>query len=151
MQTTLPLRITLTKPSTGVDFGVQNGSGTTYTITNKQHSTGADLSFTFEIIVKGDSANDALPKLSGPYVQGPVGGKFTYINIGPYAGQHDGIWSGRMKIPLTGITWDMVNELVANPNLILATSVPGSKPDGSPAYATVKPFAGWVLNSKVTE
>ncbi|MFP9098883.1 DUF5990 family protein [Flavobacterium sp. RHBU_24] len=145
MQTALPLRITLTNPSAGVDFGVQNGSGHTYTITGKQRSTGADLSFAFEITVKGDPAKDALPKLSGPYVQGPSGGKFTYINIGPYAGQHDGIWSGRMKIPLTGITWDMVDKLAANPNLTLATTVPGSKPDGSPAYATVKPFEGWKI------
>lgn len=130
METTIQLRIILTKPTPDTYFGLQNGSGHTFTITEKQLSEGADLSFTFEVKIKGDPAKDVLPKLSGPYVQGPAGGKFTYINIGTYAGEANSPWAGRMKIPLSGFTWDMADTLLADAKRVLTTTVPGTK-DGS--------------------
>lgn len=143
MEATILLRITITKPNTDTDFGLQKGSGNAYEIIAKQHSVGEDVSFNFEIKITGDRDKDTLPKLSGPFVQGPAGGKFVYVNIGTYAGQLNSIWAGRMKVPLTNVTWNMADALLANPKLILATTVPGTKPNGSPNYATVKPFEGW--------
>ncbi len=86
-----------------------------------------------------------MPKLSGSFVQGPTNGKFIYIGIGTHAGQIGTPWSRRLKVPLTGITWKDVDQLFADPNLIMQTCVPGTGEDGGPNCATVKPFDGWKI------
>lgn len=145
MESEITLRIILLKPTPGVVFGLQKGSGTNYETIQKQNSDSKDLSFSFEIKVKGDRSEDQLPKFSGPFVQGPTDGKFIYIDIGIYAGQTGTPWSRRLKIPLTGITWKMIDQIVADPKLILECRVPGTGKDGSPNCATVKPFDGWQI------
>jgi hypothetical protein len=147
MEITIKLQITLQEPTAGVDFGLQKGSGNNYDVVSKQRSEGNDLLFQFEIVIKGDRDKDALPKLSGPFVQGPAGGKFIYINIGTSAGQMDSVWSRRLKIPLSNITWAVADELLANPAAFLTTHVPGTGKDGSPNCATVKPFKGWAVSA----
>lgn len=122
------LRIILEKPPAGVDFGLQQGRGSNYETVQKQRSTGGDLTFQFDVGVK------AGPDFTGPFVQGPKGERFIYIDIGTCAGQTDTPWSRRLKIPLRGIT-----ETAG----VLETRVPGTGRDGGPACATVKPFAGW--------
>lgn len=102
--------------------------------------------FVFEAKVKGDRGKD--PSLTGPYVQGPAGGKFVYIDIGTYAGQTGTHWARRLKIPLTGIKWNTVDKLQANAALVLQTAVPGIGKDGGPNCATVKPFDGWAVKEK---
>jgi hypothetical protein len=143
MESELPLQIILLKPPADVVFGLQKGSGSIYETVQKQQSTSKDLSFQFSITIKGDQKKDALPKFSGPYVHGPAGGKFIYIDIGQAAGQHGTEWSRRLKIPLTGITWEIIDHLTSNPESILITRVPGTGKDGGPNCATVKPFEGW--------
>jgi len=142
MESEVTLQIILIKPTPGVVFGLQKGSGSNYETVQKQIPTSNDLTFTFSIKVKGDKLKDKLPKLSGSFVQGSAD-KFVYIDIGTCAGQPDTIWSRRLKIPLTGITWRDIDSLPAN--LMLQTSVPGTGRDGGPNCATVKPFAGWHL------
>jgi hypothetical protein len=44
---------------------------------------------------------------------------------------------------LTGITWDIIDQVTADPKMILETTVPGTGKDGGPNCATVKPFDGW--------
>ncbi|MCB0645490.1 MAG: hypothetical protein KDC49_02435 [Saprospiraceae bacterium] len=139
----IKFEILLINPPAGVLFGLQKGSGNAVESLQKQMSGTGDLSFTFEAIVKGDSAADALPKLSGAFVQGPAGGKFVYIGIGTYAGQWDSIWSRRLKVPLTGITWEDID--ATSKGAFLRTKVPGTGKDGGPNCATVKPFEGWKL------
>jgi hypothetical protein len=68
--------------------------------------------------------------------------RFIYIDIGTAAGQAD-IWSRRLKIPLTGITWSVIDQVNASSKAVLETHVPGTGKDGSPNCATVKPFDGW--------
>lgn len=147
METTIQFKVTLLLPTAGVDFGLQKGSGNNYEVLSKQRSDGNNLLFQFGVIVKGDRAKDAMPKLSGPFVQGPAGGKFIYINIGTSAGQTNSEWARRLKIPLRGITWAMVDNLLVNPDAFLSTNVPGTGKDGSPNCATVKPFDGWTLSA----
>ena len=137
----LSLSIILTKPTAGVLFGLQEGSGNPYNTIHKQLSTGDDLQFHFTVMVKGDAQKDAEPKWSGPYVQGPSGSKFVYIDIGTYAGQHNTHWARRLKIPLTGISWQLLQSL--KPSQQLEAIVPGVGKDGGPNCATVKPFDGW--------
>jgi len=80
-------------------------------------------------------------------VQGPTNGRFIYIGIGTLAGQLGSIWSRRLKIPLQGITWEMIEQLLDDSNSILETRVPGTGKDGTPNCATVKPFDGWYVTS----
>ena|SRR5205809_1551522 len=142
-KTEIELLILLTKPTTGVDFGLQKGSGNVYQTVQKQRADSGDLSFQFTIEVKGDKQKDALPKFSGPFVQGPTGNKFIYIDIGMCAGQTDSIWSRRLKVPLAGITWNDIDKLNSKSDIILETRIPGTGRDGGPNCATVKPFEGW--------
>jgi len=141
MESEITLQIILIKPTPKCVFGLQKGSGNNYETVQKQIPTSDDLTFTFTIKVKGDKLKDKLPKLSGSFVQGSGDNKFVYIDIGTYAGQSDTIWSRRLKIPLTGITWSDIDSLQGNS--MLQTTVPGTGKDGGPNCATVKPFAGW--------
>jgi len=139
MEHEVKLRIILEKPTTGVDFGLQKGRGNDYETIQTQRSTGQDLQF--EFTVRAKDAKD-LPNFLGPFAQGPAGERFVYIDIGTYAGQTGTVWSRRLKIPLRGITWKMI-EAVVDGGWVLETRVAGSGKDGSPSCATPKPFDGW--------
>ena len=145
MESEVIFQIVLLKPTPGVDFGLQKGSGSNYETVQKQRSDSKDLSFNFTIKIKGDKAKDKSPRLAGSFVQGPTNGKFVYIDIGTYAGQTGTPWARRLKVPLAGITWKDIDQLIANPKLIMETSVPGTGKDGGPNCATVKPFNGWKI------
>ena len=146
MEHKLPLRIVLEKPPRDVDFGLQNGRGSNYETIQKQRFKGEDLSFEFNVRVKG-GPKDPAPNFLGPSVQGPPTERFIYIDIGTYAGQTDTGWSRRLKVPLRGITWDMIDRVSADEESLLETRVPGTGKDGGPTCATVKPFPGWKLIS----
>lgn len=141
----LTLRIILEQPTAGADFGLQSGHGNAYEIVQKQRSNGKDLSFELTIPVKPGS-KDSLPHFSGPFVQGPAGDKFFYINIGTYAGQTDTPWSRRLKVSLTNITWDLIKS-----GRVLVANIPGTDKDGGPSCASewrkrVGPDWGWRLD-----
>jgi hypothetical protein len=138
----ISLHIVLQKPPTGVDFGLQKGSGSKYETVQIQRSVGEDLHFYFTIGIKGERIKDIQPKFRSPFVQGSPPDNFIYIDIGTYAGQVS-LWGRRLKIPLSGITWEVIDKIQLEPQLILETHVPGTAKDGSPSCATVKPFDGW--------
>ncbi|MGI8734979.1 MAG: DUF5990 family protein [Pyrinomonadaceae bacterium] len=143
MEHELTLRIVLEKPPAGVDFGLQKGKGNSYDTIQTQRSEGKDLHFEFPVRSKA-TGKDSIPNFLGSFVQGPTGERFVYIDIGTYAGQTETCWSRRLKVPLRGITWEMINE-AAEGKSILETRVLGTGRDGSPTCATVKPFPGWKL------
>jgi hypothetical protein len=138
----ISLRLVLERPTGGVDFGLQCGQGSSYEVTQKQRSDGHDLQFEFNVTVK--SGKDGAPDFRGPFVQGAAGGRFFYINIGTYAGQKNTPWSRRLKVPLSGITWDAINSAA-----VLVANVPGTGKNGpSCAYEwrrRVSPSWGWQL------
>ena len=146
MEFEITLQIILVKPTEGVVFGLQKGAGSNYETIQKQIATTEDMTFTFEIKVKGDKSKDELPKFSGSFVQGPSTSRFIYIDIGTSAGQVNSKWSRRLKIPLSGITWEDIDTLSSNS--ILQTSVSGTGKDGGPNCATVKPFEGWHVRQR---
>jgi hypothetical protein len=121
---------------------LQKGRGSGYETIQTQRSEAQDLHFEFTVGVR-DSPKDGLPDFLGPFVQGPAGDRFVYIDIGTYAGQTDTGWSRRLKIPLRGITWEMVAQAESS-GAALETRVPGTGRDGGPNCATVKPFGGWM-------
>jgi hypothetical protein len=126
--TEVTLRIVLEQPTAGVDFGLQKGHGSAYEIVGKQRSKGGDLEFEFTVTAK--TGKDHLPNFTGPFVQGPAGERFVYINIGTYAGQTNTPWSRRLKIPLSGISWDMLRS-----EKVLVAHIPGTGKDGGPSCA----------------
>jgi hypothetical protein len=146
MQTTLLLRITMLAPPAGVDYGIQEGSGSAYSTIARQRGTGQDLVFDFQI--RTGENKDGQPRLLGPVVQGPSGARFIYIDIGTFAGQKDSVWDRRLKIPLTGITQSMIRQVQSNTGLLLATTVPGKAKDQGPNCGMVKPFTGWRVAKK---
>ena len=146
MKYELILRIILERPTSGVEFGLQKGRGSAYETVQKQKANGGNLQFQFNVKYKQDK-NKAIV-LSGPFVHGTPNDRFVYIDIGTYAGQINSPWSRRLKIPLSDITPEMIDQLLSDPELIIETSVPGTGKDGGPNCATVKPFQGWVLKQK---
>ena len=143
MERELNLRIVLERPPAGVDYALQKGRGGDYETIQTQRSKGRDLHFDFTVQAKA-AGKGAMPNFLGPFVLGPTGERFVYIDIGTYAGQTGTGWSRRLKIPLRGITWQMIEGVVEG-NAFLETHVAGSGKDGSPNCATPKPFAGWKL------
>ena len=131
----LRLRIVLEGAPAGVDFGVQKGKGNDYKTVQTQTSTGKDLIFSLTVEVKDRSGT---PNILGPFAQGPPTGRFLYIDIGQYAGQKDSPWSRRLKIPLSGITWSLIDKAS-----LLEARVRGTGKDGGPTCGTVRPFEGW--------
>lgn len=146
MNQELTLRIVLENPPSGVDFGLQKGSGSKYETIQIQRSSDKNLLFEFPITVVLNK--NGLPNFLGVFVQGPPGQRFIYIDIGKYAGQKETAWSRRLKIPLTGINLNTIKELATNGNKILEATVPGTGRDNGPNCATVKPFAGWHISNR---
>jgi hypothetical protein len=95
--------------------------------------------------VRAKAGKDDQPNFLGAIVQGPPGERFVYLDIGNYAGQTATPWSRRLKIPLRGITWEMIDELSASKKSVLETRVRGTGNDGGPTCGTARPFVGWKL------
>ena len=143
----ITLRIILEGPPPGVDFGLQEGHGNDYQTVQTQRSKTADLTFTFTARAKQNSAGE--PVFLGPFTQGPAQERFVYLDIGTYAGQNETPWSRRLKIPLRGITWKMVEQ--ASSSRVLEIRVHGTGRDGGPTCGTIKPFNGWKLAARASK
>src|SRR5258705_13853168 len=111
MEDEIIFRIILQSPPADTDYGLQKGKGSDYETTQKQRSVGRDLYFEFAAKIK--TAKNGLPDFSGPFVQGPSGERFVYVDIGTYAGQTDSQWSRRLKVPFRDITSAMIKELMS--------------------------------------
>jgi hypothetical protein len=136
------LHIILETPPTGIDFGLQKGSGSKDETVQTQRSGSDDLHFDLAVEIKGDPKKDPLPKFAGPFAQGKRPDNVLYIDIGTLAGQADS-WSRRLKIPLSGIAWEVCEQVAAHPSAVLECRGPGTGTHGGPNCATVKPFGGW--------
>lgn len=134
-------QIRLEKPTAGVDFGIQEGSGSNYVTLQKQRSTGEDLVFDFVLNLKSQTGES--PIFVGAVAQGAPLERFVYIDIGTAAGQMDTIWSRRLKVPLKSITWELLRQVQADSQAVLAITVPGVGKDGGPACGSVKGGEGW--------
>ena len=125
------LRIILKRPTPGVDFALQKGGGSKYDTVQKQRSSPhADLKFEFPVTVKSDK--DGAPDFFGMFVHGVRGDRYVYIDIGTYAGQTNTNWSRRLKVPISRITWELIDS-----QSTLVGEIPGSGKDGGPSCAYV--------------
>ena len=142
MECELLIRIVLVDPPGGVDFGIQRGGGSNYETLFVQQDKRGDVIFDFSLVV-ADNRKDGLPNFKGPFAQGPPANRFIYVDVGTYAGQKDTLWSRRMKVPLHGITWELIKQATNKPGLRLLARIPGKAKDGSPNCATVKFLGDW--------
>jgi hypothetical protein len=142
MEYDLPIRLVLVEPPSGVDFGIQRGSGSHYDTLFVQQAKKGDVTFDFSLTV-ADNRKDGLPNFKGSFAQGPAASRFIYIDVGTYAGQKNTQWSRRMKVPLQGITWALIKLVTTQPENKLLARIPGTGRDGGPNCATVKLLGHW--------
>ena len=91
-------------------------------------------------------AGEVPPRLTGPGVQGPVSGRFLYVNAGTSADQVNSCWTRRAKVPLPTLTPELLQQALSSPELVLQASIQGKARDGGPACASVRLLGnGWVV------
>src|SRR5262245_21487142 len=77
------------------------------------------------------------PDFAGPYVHGAAGARSLDLSLRDAAA---GTWTNRLKIPLAGITWALLDAADSSPGGVLAGSISGS---GSGTVALLG--SGWAL------
>lgn len=140
MEGEITLRITVVQPPRGVVFRVQEGRDGL--LPPAREEDGA-LSFDIGLRAMEGGAGGA-PGFRGPFAQGRPADRFVYVNSGTMAGQADSCWTRRAKVPLAGITREMVSQARARPGAVLEARIAGTARDGGPACATVPLLdGGW--------
>jgi hypothetical protein len=91
----------------------------------------------FEFSVRARDDGSGSPNFLGPFAQGPVGGRFVYVNSGTMGGEPNSHWQRRAKVPLGGITWSMIKK-----GSVIEARISGTARDGGPACATVPLLGG---------
>jgi hypothetical protein len=134
----LRLRIILIEPPVGVRFAMQRGR---LDLADAVETRADALVFEFPVSVA--DATCAPPRLLGEFTQGPVTGRFVYINVGSSAGQLGSPWTRRIKVPLYSMTPALLTAALAAPGTVLETRIKGSGRDGTPACATVPLLMPW--------
>lgn len=130
----LALRITVHRPPAGVVLAVQRGANDLLPPAVRSLEK---LVFDFTIRVASTTAG-AAPRLLGEFTQGPPASRFVYVNSGRSAGQAQTGVARRAKVPLTGITAEMIESALGAPTARIETEFEGTAPDGGPTCATVK-------------
>jgi Family of unknown function (DUF5990) len=142
MEREIPVRITVVQPPKGVTFRLQQGKSD---LVAPAQALEDRLSFDFTLRVVGDPAKDP-PNFRGLCAQGPSVGRFVYVNSGTSAGQAGSCWTRRAKVPLAGISWELIGQVLARPAAVLEARIRGTGKDGGPACATVPLLEGrWLV------
>jgi hypothetical protein len=137
----LPLRIVVEDPVAGLTIAMQRGASGKVELIAPVRASAKALVFDFAVTVN-EANTDGSPRLLGPFVQGPPSGRFVYLNVGAYAGQAGARWNGRVKVPLVGLSWPLIETLPSGGRL--EAHIAGKKRDGGPALASVALLApGW--------
>jgi hypothetical protein len=140
----LPIRIVVVDPVPGLSIALQRGQAAKAELFPPASQSAEAVVFDLEVTVDGRLA-DGQPRLLGAAVQGPPKGRFVYLAVGTYAGQRASSWGGRIKVPLSGLSWKQLEALA--PGQRLVAKVPGRSPKGGPALASVQLSApGWQVD-----
>jgi len=138
----LSLRVIVDDPPPGVVFQMQRGREE---LAPPLRRTPAAIVFEFTVRVGRRSTGE--PNFLGPFTQGPPAARFVYINSGTLAGQADSCWTRRAKVPLTSISWALIDRALAG-RARLEAHIQGAGRDGSPVCASVRLLApGWRVTS----
>jgi hypothetical protein len=137
--TEIALRIVILDPPHDVTFALQRGRAELVDATRS--SSGEPIVFDFTTRVR--PAPYGLNFL-GPFTQGTPRSRFVYVNSGTYAGDEASCWSRRAKVPLAGITAELVERAAATPGAALRARIRGRARDGGPVCASVEVLEpGW--------
>ena len=139
----ISLRINVIDPPTVVVFALQRGRSELHQATR---SSGAPISFDFRarVVLAGSKGR---PDVLGPFVQGRPESRYVYVNSGTYAGDSSSCWSRRAKVPLIGISRELIRELRQRSETLLECRIAGTGGDGGPACASVPLLGeGWAAH-----
>jgi hypothetical protein len=117
------IRIIVENPP--VHFAVQRGKDELLEATS---ANAKQQVFEFSVRARDDGSGGA-PNFLGPFAQGPVGGRFAYVNSR----------GRRAKVPLSGITWSLIKKAAGS---VIEARIAGTARDGGPACATVPLLGG---------
>lgn len=132
------LRIVVVVPPAGVTFAMQRGRTDLLAPVRV-----ASDSLVFEFPVSVADATAQPPRLTGEFTQGTPASRFVYVNSGTSAGQTGSCWSRRAKVPLSGISSQLLQAALRRPHNILEARVAGTARDGGPACAAVPLLTKW--------
>lgn len=132
--------LTLIDPPPGVMFALQHGKSD---LEGASLSSSGPLTFHFSALyVEGVLGGDA--DFRGPFVQGPRGKRFVYVNSGTSAGELLSCWTRRAKVPLSGIAHKSLVPGKGQQIVHLEGRIQGRAKDGGPACASVPLLGtGW--------
>jgi hypothetical protein len=137
----LPLRIVIEDPVPVVAIAVQKGASGKAELVPPASASPQALAFELEVTAAG-ALPDGRPRFLGPCVQGPPAARFVYLCVGQMAGQPGSPWTRRVKVPLGGLDWPLIEALA--PGQRLTARIAGRARDGGPACASVPLLgAGW--------
>ena len=138
------LRIVLADPPKGFAFCLQRGKGARGERLDYLEAEDGDIAFELTVQVREGKAR-GLPDFGGPFVQGPPGARFFYLCVGQCSPIVEPHWAGRVKVPLSSITWALVKR-AADGQAALEARYAASRTNGRPALASVPLLAdGWTL------
>jgi hypothetical protein len=138
----IPIRVIVVDPPRGVQFCIQRRSND---LVGQIKASGEDLSFDL-VIRAAYAAGDGLPRFLGPFTHGPPAQRFLYVCAGTCAGQAESCWTRRAKIPLSGITGQLIEQLRNTASARLEARIKGTAKDRGPACATVGLLNdGWLV------
>ena len=81
---------------------------------------GPKAAVVFEVTLQVKAGSSGEPVLSGSFAHGPPAGRFLYLSW-RHPGGHG--YAQRLKLPLTGLSWDLVRRAVASGQPLVATLV----------------------------
>jgi Family of unknown function (DUF5990) len=98
------------------------------------------LVFEFSLVVADIAATPV--RFTGEFAQGPANARFVYIRSGTLAGQVGSAWTRRAKVPLWGISTELV-QAALDLGRPLEARVAGTAKDGGPFFASVALLTPW--------
>jgi hypothetical protein len=135
------LRIVVVDPLPGVALALQRGKSGSHALIAPSSLSAEAAAFDFTVVA-APAKSGLAPRLLGPFVQGPTDGRFVYLCIGQYAGDPASPWARRAKLPLTGLTWPLIETLKGGGRL--EARIAGRARDDSPACASIALLSpGW--------
>ncbi|MEO9132090.1 MAG: DUF5990 family protein [Sphingomonas sp.] len=130
----LRLRVVMEHPPAGAVIALQRGASGKAELIGPVSASPEAFVFDFAVTVSG-AGPDGGPRFLGACVQGPLGGRFVYLNSGRYAGVPGATGGRRAKVPLGGISWALIEAVPAGERL--TAHIAATARDGGVACASV--------------
>ena len=146
---TLRLKIKLVEPAPNYAYCLQRGKGAKAERLDYIEVLERDnRTVEFELAMTVRKAKDRPdPDFFGPFAQGTSGQRFFYVCVGSVQEAGDPNWSGRVKVPLVGLDWSIIERATAPGNCLFA-KYQASNDKRQPVYASVRLLGeGWTLET----